>query len=393
MEIIGKVVLYLIMACCGLGALAAAFRPESGLAKSFHEGISMMASLFVPIIGLMISVPFLVVGVNKLFGAIFAKIGADTAIAASAVIPPDCGGYALAMQLASSPEITMMCICVGVMTASTIAFNIPIGISVLDKKDHPYLALGAMSGILSIPFGVFVSCVVMWLMKPTVRTVFATTGPSTYTVHMDMGLVLINLIPIIVLCIILAVGLKLFPKFMVKAFMIFGRVLLGTLTLITAAAIIEYYTGFFSATIGWGFDPIFGDDAEKFRAIELLGSIAMMLSGAFPMVWLIRKFCSKPLNAIGRKVGLDENGSAALVAGMANALAIFSLVGDMAPKSKVMSIAFVVCAGYCLGDWIAFNMNFQPNMVVPLFIGQVVGGIVGIVFAKIIALPSLSKIK
>lgn len=111
------------------------------------------------------------------------------------------------------------------------------------------------------------------------------------------------------------------------------------------------------------------------------------------MVWLIRKFCSKPLNAIGRRIGLDENGSAALVAGMANALAIFSLVGDMNPKSKVMSIAFVVCAGYCLGDWIAFNMNFQPNMVVPLFIGQVVGGIVGIVFAKIIALPSLSKIK
>ena len=59
MEIVGKLVLYIIMACCALGAIAAAFKPDSELGKSFHEGISMMASLFVPIIGLMISVPYL----------------------------------------------------------------------------------------------------------------------------------------------------------------------------------------------------------------------------------------------------------------------------------------------------------------------------------------------
>lgn len=393
MEIVGKLVLYIIMACCAIGAFAAAFKPESGLAKSFHEGISMMASLFIPIIGLMISVPYLIVGTEKIFGGFLSLIGADVVIAASCFIPPDCGGYALALQIASSPEIVMMSICVGVMTASTIAFNIPIGISVLEKKDHPYLALGAMSGFLSIPFGVFTSCLVMWIAKPMVRTEFTTTGPSTYPLDVDLGIVLINLIPIILFCAILAIGLKLFPKIMVKGFMIFGRVLMGVLTLIVAAAVIEYYTGLFSSTIGWGFDPILGDVEEPFRAIELLGTIAMMLSGAFPMVYLIRKFFSKPLSAVGRKLGMDECGSAGLIAGMANALAIFALVKDMNPKSKVMAIAFVVCAGYSIGDFIAFNMNFQPNMILPLFLGQVVGGCVGIFFAKIIAVPSLKKIE
>ncbi len=392
MVIIGKIILYIIMACCAVGAVAAVIKPESELAKSFHDGIGVMATLFLPIVGLMISVPYLIVGVNKLFGTLFGLIGADTAIAAVTFIPADCGGYALALQLASSPEITMMCICVAIMAASTFTFNIPVGLSILDKKDHPYLALGAMSGILSIPFGVFTSCLLMYFFHPTVRTEFATSGIPSYELHMDLGVVLLNLVPLIIFCIILAICLKLFPRIMVKGFVIFGRIILSVVTIITAAAIIEYYTGIFSATVGWGFDPIFGDEEENFRAIELLGSIAMMLSGAFPMVYLVRKFFGKGLAKIGGKIGMDEVGSAGLIAGMANAIALFNLVKDMEPKSKVLSIAFVVCSGYCLGDWLAFGMNFQPNLVVPIFVGQVCGGIVGIIFAKLIAIPSLKKI-
>ncbi|MGI5874493.1 MAG: ethanolamine utilization protein EutH [Bacillota bacterium] len=393
MEYIGKVILYIIMACCALGAAAAVIRPESELSKSFHDGIGVMATLFVPIVGLMISVPYLIVGVDYIFSGIFGRIGAETAIAAVTFIPADCGGYALALQMASSPEITMMCICVAIMAASTFTFNIPIGLSVLEKKDQPYLALGAMSGILSIPFGVFTSCFLMWLFKPTVRTSFATSGEPMYQLHMNLGTVLLNLVPLIVFCLLLAIGLKLFPKIMVKGFMIFGRTVLAVLTLITAAAIIEYYTGVFSSTVGWGFDPIFGDEEETFRAIELLGSIGMMLSGAFPFVYLVRRFFGGALAKLGGKIGLDTVGSAGLVAGMANAIALFGLVKDMEPKSKVITIAFVVCAGYCLGDWLAFGMNFQPNLVIPIFVGQFTGGVIGVVFAKLIAVPSISKIK
>ena len=165
----------------------------------------------------------------------------------------------------------MMCICVAIMAASTFTFNIPVGLSILDKKDHPYLALGAMSGILSIPFGVFTSCLLMYFFHPTVRTEFATSGIPSYELHMDLGVVLLNLVPLIIFCIILAICLKLFPRIMVKGFVIFGRIILSVVTIITAAAIIEYYTGLFSSTVGWGFDPIFGDEEENFRAIELLG--------------------------------------------------------------------------------------------------------------------------
>ena len=67
MEIIGKLVLYVIMACCGIGAVAAIINENSGLAKSFHEGLQAMAALFLPIVGLMVSVPYLVIGVEKIW--------------------------------------------------------------------------------------------------------------------------------------------------------------------------------------------------------------------------------------------------------------------------------------------------------------------------------------
>ena len=119
----------------------------------------------------------------------------------------------------------------------------------------------------------------------------------------------------------------------------------------------------------------------------------MMLCGAFPMVYLIRKYFRKPLEKLGSIAGLDSAGSAGLVACMANGIAIFGLIKDMKPTSKVISLSFLVCAGYSLGDFIAFNVNFQPNLVIAIFVGQIVGGIIGIIFAKLIAVPYVLKME
>ena len=111
------------------------------------------------------------------------------------------------------------------------------------------------------------------------------------------------------------------------------------------------------------------------------------------MVYLIRQYCNKPLEKLGQLIGLDSTGSAGLIAGLANALALFPLIKDMRPKDKVVTIAFVVCAGYSLGDFIAFNVNFQPNLVVAVFIGQIGGGLIGILFAKLFALPQVERME
>jgi len=382
------------MACCVAGGIAYIIKEDSGLGTAFSEGLQTMAALFIPICGLMASVPFIKVGVEKLFGGMFRSFGADPVIAAAMVMPPDCGSYALAVDMGGSPEILIVVIAVGFMCASTIAFNIPIGLSILDKKDHRYLALGAMSGFLSVPFGVFITCAIASVTASKIRTEFTTVGTPQYVPNLEMSTILLNLIPLIVICVLLALGLKFFPNGMVKGFMIFGKTLTGVLTLVVVVSIVQHYTGLFSSVFGsWGFDPLFADEKELFRAIELLGTIAMMLTGAFPMVYLIRKYFKKSLEKMGKFAGMDSAGSAGMVACMANGLALFGYVKEMRPTDKVVSIAFLTCAGYSLGDFIAFNVNFQPNLVLALFVGQIAGGIIGILFAKILAVPQVRKIE
>ena len=112
--------------------------------------------------------------------------------------------------------------------------------------------------------------------------------------------------------------------------------------------------------------------------MELLGTIAMMLTGAFPMVTLIRRYLGKPLEKLGRLAGLEASGSVGLVACLPNGLAMFPFVKEMRPRDKVVCMAFLACGGYSLGDFLAFNVNFQPNLLVPVFVGQICGGIIGI---------------
>ncbi|MCU6760785.1 ethanolamine utilization protein EutH [uncultured Roseburia sp.] len=393
MAVVGDTILYIIMACCVIGGIATIVKEDSGLAQSFHNGISTMASMFIPICGLMAAVPVIKIIIEVVFGKLFRSFGADPTVVGAMIMPPDCGSYALAMDMGQTTEILVIVIAVGFMCASTIAFNVPIGLSILDKKDIDYLALGTMSGFLSVPFGVFVTCMITMATSPALRSVFSSTAAADYIPQLTIRMILVNLVPIIVICALLAIGLKLAPRKMLIGFKWFGKILTSIMTAFVVISIVEHYTGVFSNIFGgYILDPLIADDKELFRAVELLGTIAMMLAGAFPMVHLIQKYLRKPLEKIGKLLGLSGEGSVGLVACMANGLALFPLIKNMKPKDKVIAMAFLVCGGYCLGDFIAFDVNFQPNLVVAVFVGQIAGGVIGILFAKFLAVPQAEKL-
>lgn len=393
MELIGTIITYIIMACCVVGGVSYIIDDQSELGQSFNDGLHAMANLFIPICGLMASVPFLTVFIPRYIGPIFNMVGADPVLAAAFIMAPDCGSFALATEIGQTPDLFPLIIATGFMCASTISFNVPIGLSMLDKEDHKYLALGTMSGFLSVPFGVLITSLIVAFTHPAIRTQFTTVGTPDHVVMLTIGMIIKNLIPLIIICLLLALGLKLFPNGMVKGFKVFGKIMTGALTTVVVACIVQHYTGLFTDIlgIGWGFDPILADEENTFRAVELLGTIAMMLTGAFPMVTLIRKYLSKPLEKLGRLAGLNASGSIGLVACLPNGLALFPFIKDMRPQDKVVCLAFLVCGGYCIGDFLAFNVNFQPNLLIPVFVGQVCGGIIGILFAKVLAVPQVNR--
>jgi len=391
---IGNYVLYIIMACAVAGALASIIKEDSGLGNEFLEGLYSIGPIFVPVAGIMAATPYLTAFVKTVFGPAFGAIGADPAIAATTFIAVDMGGYQLADALAATRESWIMAMVTGYMAGATIVFSIPVGLAMLEKRDHKYMALGVMSGILTVPIGVFVTSIILALTNANVREIISTDAQSTYQLALSFGQIMSNLIPLIVICVAIAVGLRFIPDTMIKGFMFFGKAMDTGIKLVLVFSIVEYFTGFFSSLFGsWGFNPIIADTEDQFRALEISGYIGIMLSGAFPMVYLIKKYLAKPLEIVGKRFGFSSIGSAGILAAAANILALFRIVKDMPAADKVKCIAFAVCSAFLFGDHLAFTANFQPNMIVPVMIGKVSAGLIAVGLAIWLSVPKAIKLE
>ncbi|VDC19815.1 ethanolamine utilization protein EutH [Pseudogemmobacter humi] len=383
---IGQYVIYIIMICAVIGAIAAIIDSESPLGKEFTAGLHSIGHIFIPVAGIMAAIPYLSAMISATLGPVFSAVGADPAMAATSLIAVDMGGYQLAAALAQSPEGWIIASLTGFMAGATIIFSIPVGLAMLDKKDHHYMALGVMCGVLSIPIGVLVSSLILMGMEAGIRPDVNTAGDATQALALTVSQIMLNLAPLAVFCVVLAVCLWFLPDLMIRLFLTFGRLMYAAITLVLVFSIVEYFTGFFAWAFGsWGFAPIIADAEDQFRALEIAGYIGIMLSGAFPMVWLMNRFLQKPMAAVGSWLGLSPAGTTGLLAASANILAMFRLIADMPPRDKVLVIAFAVCGAFMFGDHLAFSANFQPTIILPLLLGKLIGGVAGFSFAAMLA--------
>ena len=394
MEIIGTAVVYIIMACALAGCLASVFKPESELGKEFVAGIDSIGPIFLPVAGIMASAPYLTAFVSNVFGPLYGMVGADPAMAATTFIAVDMGGYQLAEALAATKESWIMAMITGYMAGATIVFTIPVALKMLERRDRKYLALGVMSGLLAIPIGVLVASVMIGLSDPMIRDVVSTNSDAVYQLALSWGQIGVNLVPLVIICVALALGLKFAPDAMIKGFTVFGRVLESVLKIVFVLVVIEYFTGIFTTLFGsFGFDPILADDEDIFRALEGAGAIGMMLCGAFPMVYLIKRYLARPLAKVGGVFGLSSDATAGLLAAAANVLAALAMVKDLKAKDKVIVMAFSVCCAFLFGDHLSFTANFQPTLIVPVLVGKMVAGVFAIGFAYLLAVKKAEQLE
>lgn len=396
MEIIGTIVVYIIMACALVGCIASIIKPESELGQEFVAGIDSIGPIFLPVAGIMAAAPYLTAFVGNVFGPLYGLVGADPAMAATTIIAVDMGGYQLADALASTHESWIMAMTTGYMAGATIVFTIPVALKMLQVKDRKYLALGVMSGLLAIPIGVFVASAIIAVSDPMIRAYCSTNAEATYQLALQWGTIGANLIPLIIFCVVLALGLKFKPDAMIKGFIIFGRAMEAALKLIFVLVVIEYFTGIFTTIFGgFGFEPIIASegDPDVMRALEVAGAIGMMLCGAFPMVWLIKTYLAKPLGALGKLVGLSADATAGLLAASANVLAALSMVKDLKARDKVIVMSFAVCCAFLFGDHLSFTANWQPSLIVPVMVGKLAAGICAIAFAMLLAVKKAEQLE
>ncbi|MFK3708450.1 ethanolamine utilization protein EutH [Klebsiella sp. NPDC088457] len=394
MSEIGNLIIYIMMSGTLLGALAAVIRPESGLGREFVNGIHAIGPVFLAQAGIMAALPLLTHVIMQTVGPLFQSLGSNAAIAALSVIAVDMGGYQLADALAANRDMWITAMLVGYTSGASIVYLIPVGLIMLNKEDHKYLALGAMAGLISIPFGVLISLMAIALYHVPVREIISTTSPANYALTIDFLSALKLLAPLFAFCFLLAIGLKYRPLMMVSAFLIFGKLMDAFIKMVLALCIIEHFTGVFTHIFGrWFFDPLFADEKNLYRSIEIAGYIGIMLAGTFPICFLFQKHCQGVMRYIGKRLALSDAGALGLIMVLANIIAVYHLFRKMRARDKVLCIAFGICAQATLGDHLAFTANFQPSLVIPIMAGKFIAGILAIALAMIISVPAAEKLE
>ena len=340
-----RILIALMAAFAGVGALDRILGNRLGLGKEFENGIEAMGSLALAMVGIVCLAPVLAAVLRPVVVPVFRFLGADPAMFAGSILACDMGGGSLARELTDNPQAADLGgVITGSMLGATIVFTIPVALGILKEEDRPYLAKGILCGMVTIPIGVLA---------------------AGLTAGFPVGMVLRNLVPIVLLAGLIALGLWLAEDKMVRGFAVFGKIVVAVITLGLAAAVIQALTGF--ALI-----PEMVDISEGFQTV---GTIAIVLAGAFPLVFVVTKLLRKPLMAVGRLLGINDTAAAGLIASLANSIATFGMVKDMNPRGKVVNIAFAVSAAFVFGDHLGFTAGFAPELLTAVILGKLVGGI------------------
>ena len=337
-----------------LGAVDRIIGNRFGLGEKFEEGIIAMGSLALSMIGIICLAPVLAGLLRPVVVPLYSFLGADPAMFAGTILANDMGGAPLAKELALTPEAGQFGgLIVGSMLGPTVVFTIPVALGIIRPEDHEFLARGVLAGVITIPIGGLVGGI---------------------AAGFPLMMVLKNLIPIVLIAVLIALGLAFMPTGMVKGFQVFGRFVIIVITVGLAAAIVEALTGI---TLIPGMNPI----EEGYATV---GGIAIVLAGAFPLVFVITKVFRKPLMRLGHLLGMNDIAAAGLVATLANNIPMFQMMGDMDRRGKIINVAFAVSAAFVFGDHLGFTAGFDAAMIFPMIVGKLVGGVTAVAAAMLL---------
>ena len=351
---INDVIVWILMICMVLGGLDRAIGNKFGLGEKFEEGFNAMGPLALSMVGVYALSPVLAKILGPIVTPVYKLFGADPAMFAGTLLANDMGGWPLAQAMTDNPDAQRLSgLILGAMMGATVVFTIPVALGIIGKEDRPFLAKGVLAGIVTIPIGVLVSG--------------AAAG-------MPMGFVAVNTIPIVLTAALIAFGLWRAPDAMTKGFLAFGKGLVFVISIGLVIGVFETVTGVKIMPAGWELLPV----AD---GIAIVGSIAMMLLGAFPAVHLIVTFGAKPLSALGKLVGVNKSAAGGLIATLANNIAMFEIFKNMDRRGKILNAAFAVSAAFALGDHLGFTAGVAPDMIATMIAGKLVAGITAVALA------------
>ncbi|MGJ3666639.1 ethanolamine utilization protein EutH [Klebsiella pneumoniae] len=326
-----------------LGKLGKSIEGSGG---QFEEGFMAMGALGLAMVGMTALAPVLAHLLGPVIIPLYEMLGANPSMFAGTLLACDMGGFFLAKELAGGDVAAWMYsgLILGSMMGPTIVFSIPVALGIIEPTDRRWLALGVLAGIVTIPIG----CIAGGLVA-----MYSGVEINGQPVEFTFALILMNMIPVIIVAVLVALGLKFIPEKMINGFQIFAKFLVALITIGLAAAVIKFL-------LGWelipGLDPIFmapGDQPGEVMRVGNLLKINNMAAGG-------------------------------MVATLANNIPMFGMMKQMDTRGKVINCAFSVSAAFALGDHLGFAAANMNAMIFPMIVGKLVGGVTAIGVAMLL---------
>lgn len=347
-----EIVTYVFIAFAVIGAADRIFGSKLGLGKEFEKGIMMLGPLTLSMTGMLIMAPLIshfLSSVSDIFPEFL-----EFSVIPSCILANDMGGAPLAFDLASSDTMGYFNgLIVSSMMGCTVSFIIPYALQVADKKYHSDILFGILCGIVTIPVG----CIVAGLM-----------------LGFSIKEVLLDLIPLLVIAALIALGLVKFRSFMIKFFKALAFIIQLIIIVGLVIGIVEFLTGYSILP--------YVDTLEN--SMKVIINIACVMAGAFPLLAIINKLLKVALKALGKILGINESSTFGLLSTLGTCVTTFESVDKMDKKGIVLNSAFAVSASFVFIDHLAFTMSFNSDYVPYLFAGKLISGASALCLALIL---------
>jgi len=337
--------LYIMIVFSIIGGIDKLLDNKFGLGVKFDEGFKAMGGLALTIIGVYSLSPVIAKAVVPILNPLAKLLHTDPSVFISSILATDLGSYTTSIEIAKDSIVgNFNGLILGSMLGATISFTIPIAINLISIKDYPYFVKGILAGIVTVPVGMIVSGL---LMKVPVNDI------------------IFNVIPVIIFALPIGWGLIKAQDKMISIFNILGKIILIISTLGLLLSILDF---------SLGIELIDGMIPLEEGAI-LVVNISIILSGAYPLLYLVSRKLHKILRIITNKYDLDEYSVLGLISSLASCIPMLGVYEKMNWKGKILNSAFAVSGAFTFGGQLGYVSSVSPESVNPFIIGKLAAGV------------------
>ena len=117
---------------------------------------------------------------------------------------------------------------------------------------------------------------------------------------------------------------------------------------------------------------------DYFDVFLLVGLIAVVLAGAFPFILFLNRRLGKAMEVFCGRLGINREASSGLLTQMASSIPVWSVINDMNQRGKLINVTFAISGSFVLGDVLAFTGGVNAEMVFPVIVAKLTGGLLAI---------------